>query len=171
MTRQPNILSLVLLYSFDNGNESGKGLSSERPKVFGCESCLAPMTPRRGIQVADEQPTYSLRVGNQVLVAGIEDTHLHGKRSAIRRHNGPERYSSDDYFYLTDIMFLHAFPAYLDCHAYIAPTGVLSVPVRVYNNEGLLDAIRGRLVGQHEIEDYAGHRLLLDISLTWSLVF
>src|SRR5262245_47805211 len=97
----------LLLYSFDGGNGSCKGISSELRDVVQFEPTLAPLTARRGIQTADEKPTYSLRVGEDILVFGIDDVFTHGKRTAIRRLNSLERYTIADYFRLLDVLYLH----------------------------------------------------------------
>ncbi len=153
----------LLLYSFDAGNGTCKGVSSEVPDIVQFEPTLAPITTRRGIQAADERPTYSLRVGRELLVFGIDDVFAHGKRTAIRRLNSQERYTSEDYFRLLQVLFLHTFPAYRGENEPIAPTGVISVPVSIYNTAQVIDDLRGTLVGQHEAEDAVGCCLRLDI--------
>src|SRR5579871_1965680 len=152
-----------LLYSFDAGNGTCKGVSSQSAGLIQFEPVIAPLTERRGLKVADEQPTYSLWVGEQTLVFGVEDVFAHGKRTAIRRLNSQERYTSQDYFRLLDVLYLHAFGAYRDCPEPIAPIGMISVPVNIYNDDDILDAMRGQLCGQREITDCNGCTLLLDI--------
>ena len=162
MTRRTESNSALLLYSFDAGNGACKGVSSEVHQVIQFEPTIAPMTSRRGIQPGEEKPTYSLRVGDSVLVFGVDDVFAHGKRTAIRRLNSQERYTNADYFRLLDVLFLHTFSAYRGCHP-IAPTGVISVPVSVYNHLDVIDELRGTLVSQHELVDGEGRALQLDI--------
>ncbi len=154
---------ITLLYSFDAGNGTCKGVSSERAGLIQFEPTLAPLTERRGLKAAEERPTYSLRVGEQTLVFGVEDVFAHGKRTAIRRLNSQERYTSEDYFRLLDVLYLHAFSAYRNYPEPIAPSGMISVPVNVYNDEPTLDAMRGQLCGMREITNGDGCFLLLDI--------
>jgi hypothetical protein len=152
-----------LLYCFDAGNGTCKGVSSQRSEMIRFEPTLAPLTERRGLKAADEKPTYSLCVGEQTLVFGVEDVFAHGKRTAIRRLNSQERYTSEDYFHLLDVLYLHAFGAYRNHGEPITPIGMISVPVNVYNDEDTLNAIRGQLCGTREITDGDGCVLLLDI--------
>jgi hypothetical protein len=152
----------ILLYSFDAGNGTCKGISSEIHDVIQFEPVIAPLTDRRAIQRQEERLTYSLRVDDQTLVFGVDDVFAHGKRTAIRRLNSQERYTHTDYFRLLDVLYLHAFAA---CRGQevIAPTGVIAVPVSVYNNGEVIDQLRNTLVGQRELVDADGCTLRLDI--------
>jgi hypothetical protein len=150
------------LYSFDAGNGTCKGLSSESRTVIQFEPVLAPLTDRRGLQRQDERPTFSLRIDDQVLVFGVDDAFAHGKRTAIRRLNSQERYTHADYFRLLAVLFLQVFAAYRG-HDVIAPTGVIAVPVAIYNHPDTLDEMRSTLVGKHELVDADGCSLRLDL--------
>jgi hypothetical protein len=152
----------ILFYSFDAGNGTCKGISSEVQTVIQFEPVIAPLTDRRGIQRQDERPIYGLRVDDQVLVFGVDDVFAHGKRTAIRRLNSQERYTHADYFRLLDVLYLHSF-AVCRGRDVIAPTGVIAVPVNVYNNGETIDQLRNTLVGQHELIDGEGCTLRLDI--------
>src|SRR5579871_876795 len=163
MSKRPDVYMPTLLYSFDAGNGTCKGISSECPIVIQFEPTLAPLTARRGIQPADKKPTFSLKSGEDILVFGIDDVFTHGKRTAIRRLNSQERYTSADYFRLLDVLYLNVFAAYRGCDKAIAPTGVISVPVVVYNNLDAVDELRNTLVGIRELEDREGCTLRLDI--------
>jgi hypothetical protein len=157
-----SMLTHTLLYSFDAGNGTCKGISSEVQTVIQFEPVVAPLTDRRGIQRHEERPTYSLRVNGQTLVFGVDDVFAHGKRTAIRRLNSQERYTHADYFHLLDVLYLHIFAAYRG-RDIITPTGVIAVPVSVYNNGEIIDQMRNTLVGQHELIDGEGCALYLDI--------
>lgn len=154
--------SPLLLYSFDAGNGTCKGISSERPEVIQFEPVIAPLTERRDIHRHEEQPTYSLHVDDHVLVFGVDDVFAHGKRTALRRLNSQERYTHPDYFHLLEVLFLHAFAAYRGREV-IAPTGVLAVPVSVYNNADTIDQLRNTVVGQHDLSDGQENTLCLDL--------
>ncbi len=158
-----NNLNPHLLYSFDAGNGTCKGKSSETDAIIQFEPVIAPLTNRRAIHQSEAVPTFSLKVGAETLVFGVEDVFAHGKRTAIRRLNSQERYRSDDYFHLLDVLYLHSFGAYQNFAAPIAPTGMISVPVNVYNDEDTLNTIRGQLYRTREITDGEGCILLLDI--------
>jgi len=152
-----------LLYSFDAGNGKCKGISTETDEPVTFEPVIAPLTQQRGIRAEDEKSGFSLKVGEQTLVFGIEDVFAHGRRTGIRRLNSQERYTNPDYFHLLEVLFLHAFPAYRGWDEMITPTGVLSVPVSVYNSADVIDQLRGTLVGKHELTDGEGCTLRLDI--------
>jgi hypothetical protein len=158
-----------LLYSFDAGNGTCKGLSGESRGVIQFEPVLAPLTDRRGLQRQDERPTFSLRVDDQALVFGVDDVFTHGKRTAIRRLNSQERYTHADYFRLLQVLFLQVFAAYRGRDV-IAPTGVIAVPVAIYNHPETLDQMRSALVGQHELVDAGGCALRLDLRANRLLV-
>ena len=151
-----------LLYSFDAGNGTCKGKSSETRAVVQFEPVIAPLTDRRGLQHQEERPTYSLKIDNQVLVFGVDDVFAHGKRTGLRRLNSQERYTNADYFHLLDVLYLHTFAAYRG-QTVIAPTGILTVPIAVYNQAETIDQLRGTLVGKHELTDWEGCTLRLDI--------
>jgi len=154
---------LPLLYSFDAGNGKCKGMSTDSKAPVEFEPVIAPLTTQRGIRTEDEKPTFSLKEADQTLVFGIDDVFAHGRRTGIRRLNSQERYTDADYFKLLKVLFLHTFAAYRGRSEAIAPTGVISVPVSTYNNGDVVDQVRGTLVGRHELVDYEGCTLRLDI--------
>ncbi len=155
--------NLPLLYSFDGGNGKCKGMSTETGAPVEFEPVIAPITTQRGIRAEDEKPTFSLREEGQTLVFGINDVFAHGRRTGMRRLNSQERYTDPDYFKLLKVLYLHTFAAYRGRSEAIAPTGVISVPVGVYNRSEVIDQIRGTLVGKHELVDYESRTLRLDI--------
>lgn len=163
MPKRTETTRSVLLYSFDAGNGTCKAVSSEAQGVIQVEPIIAPITDRRGLQASDEKPTFSLKVEDNILVFGVEDVFAHGRRTAARRLNSLERYTSADYFRLLDVLYLHAFAAHRGDSNPIAPTGLISVPVGVYNTPETIEQMRNTLVGQREIVDYEGCTLRLDI--------
>lgn len=163
MATKANPTTLALIYSFDAGNGKCKGISTDTKSPVEFEPVIAPLTTQRGIRAEEEKPNFSLKEGEQTLVFGIDDVFAHGRRTGMRRLNSQERYTDPDYFKLLKVLFLHAFSAYRGRSEAIAPTGVISVPVGVYNNQEVIDQIRGTLVGKHELVDYEGCTLRLDI--------
>lgn len=152
-----------LLYSFDAGNGTCKALSSESNKVIQVEPILAPLSTKRGLASEDSKPCYTLKEGNSTLVFGVDDVFAFGRRTAARRLNSAERYTSPDYPRLIGVLFLNALAAYKGTGQVITPTGVLSVPVGIYNNDAVIQQMRNVLVGKRELLDADGCALLLDI--------
>jgi len=154
-----------LFYSFDAGNGSCKGISNERQgdNAINFAPVIAPMTSKKAISGDDARPGFSLKVDDQILVFGVNDVFAHGKRAAIRRLNSAERYLSPDYFRLLDVLYLQAFSSLRGNADYIAPTGIISVPVSQFNNDDLIGQVRATLVGRHTLEDYEGCTLRLAI--------
>jgi hypothetical protein len=161
----PSALKVVypLLYAFDAGNGLCKGLSGETKTLVQFEPVVAPLTDQRALIAKDEKPTFSIVSKGRSDVFGIDDVFAHGKRSAIRRFNSQERYTSQDYFHMIDVLFLHAFPTYWDKDAAIKPTGVINIPIGVYNHTAVVDEIRANLIGKRTITDCAGHTLKVEI--------
>lgn len=153
----------ALVYSFDVGNGKCAARSSDNRETVQFEPTIAPLTTKRGLEKSEEKPKFSLRVDGQTLVFGIDDVFEHGKRDAIRRLNSSERYTTPDYFSLIDVLFLHAFAGRRGQPEYISPTGIISVPVDVFNNEATLEEIRSTLIGKRILIDYDGCELRLDI--------
>ncbi len=158
-----NPMNKPLLYAFDAGNGSCKGISSECRKPIQFEPTIAPLTNRRGLIGADKGPTYSLREDTNTLVFGIQDVVEYGKQSAVRRLNSQERYTSQDFFRLLSVLFLHAFPAIRGNTEPIVPVGTISVPIVIYNNTKVVDVIKDRLCGTHEVVDGSGQILRIHI--------
>jgi hypothetical protein len=153
-----------MLYSFDPGNGECQGQSSEVRDLVHFEPVIAPITTRRGLKKEDEKPTFSLRTDETTLVFGVDDVYEHGQRNAIRRLNSQTRYASDDYFRLIDVLYLHTFAGSRGNSEPITPTGVISVPVKIYNEQSIIDQLRNRLVGRRELSDYDGCTLRLEVS-------
>lgn len=151
------------MFSFDVGNGTCKALSSELREVIQFEPVIAPLTDRRGIQSSEEKPTFSLKADAETLVFGTDDVAAHGKRTAARRLNSVERYTSPDYLNLFKVCLLHGFAAYRGQGDYLAPIGVLSVPVSVYNDRLIIERLRNLLVGKHELVDHDGCTLRIDL--------
>lgn len=161
-----NNSAVPYLYAFDAGNGSCKGVSSERSELIQFAPVIAPITDKRALNAEDEKPGISLRLGDKlsdVLVFGVDDVFEHGKRTAIRRLNARERYTSPDYFSLLDVLYLQVFAAQRGKPDTITPTGILSVPIEQYNDEPVVDEIRATLAGKKVLADYEGCTLRLDI--------
>ena len=153
-----------MIYSFDVGNGKCAALSSEIRDVVQFEPVIAPLSDKRALSKADEKPNFSLQMDGQTLVFGVEDVFQHGKRAAIRRLNASERYGSPDYFRLIDVLYLHAFAAQRGLGGeFIRPSGVVSVPVEVFNNAAAVATINDTLAGRHTLVDYDGCELRIEI--------
>lgn len=161
----PSALKVIypMLYAFDAGNGLCKGLSGETKTLVEFEPVVAPMTDQRGLIEKDEKPTFSLMSKGRAEVFGIDDVFAHGKRTAIRRFNSQERYTSLDYFNMIDVLFMHGFPDYWNKQTPIKPTGVINLPIGIYNNAPVVEKIRENLIGTRTIEDVAGNKLKLEI--------
>ena len=132
----PSALKVIypMLYAFDAGNGLCKGLSGETKTLVEFEPVVAPMTDQRALIAKDEKPTFSLVTNGRAEVFGIDDVFAHGKRTAIRRFNSQERYTSPDYFHMIDVLFMHSFPPFWNKESAIKPTGVINIPIGIYNN-------------------------------------
>ncbi len=161
----PSALKVVypMLYAFDAGNGLCKGLSGETKTLVEFEPVVAPMTDQRALIAKDEKPTFSLVSKGRSEVFGIDDVFAHGKRTAIRRFNSQERYTSADYFHMIDVLFLHCFSPFWNKETVIKPTGVINLPISIYNNPSVVEEIRSRLLGARTITDTAGHTLNLEL--------
>lgn len=153
-----------LKYSFDAGNGNCKGVSTATPGVIQFAPVVTLKTDRRGLNEEDERPTISLKErDDKIYVFGVDDVFKHGKRTAIRRLNSGERYLSEDYFRFLHVLFLQSFSAYRGNSDYISPTGVISVPIKQYNDDDVTGEIRATLIGKRTLEDNEGCTLRLDI--------
>ncbi len=152
-----------MLYAFDAGNGLCKGLSGETKTLVEYEPVVAPMTDQRGLIAKDEQPVFSLVSNGRAEVFGIDDVFAHGKRTGIRRFNSQERYTSPDYAHMIDLLFLKCFPTYWGKETAIKPTGVINIPIGIYNNPPVVEKIRANLIGQRTLADVAGNSLKIDI--------
>ncbi len=161
----PSALKVIypMLYAFDAGNGLCKGLSGETKTLVEFEPVVAPMTDLRGLIESAEKPTFSLVSKGRAEVFGIDDVFAHGKRTAIRRFNSQERYTSADYFHMIDVMFMHGFPDYWNKETPIKPTGVINIPIGIYNNPPIVKEIRDNLIGARTLTDAAGNTLKLEI--------
>jgi len=161
----PSALKVIypMLYAFDAGNGLCKGLSGETKTLVEFEPVVAPMTDQRALIAKDEKPTFSLVSKGRAEVFGINDVFAHGKRTAIRRFNSQERYTSSDYFHMIDVLFMHTFAPLWNKETVVKPTGVINIPIGVYNNPPVVEEIRENLVGARTITDVAGNTLKLEI--------
>src|SRR4051812_19396012 len=143
----PSALKVVypMLYAFDAGNGLCKGLSGETKTLVEFEPVVAPMTNQRGLIAKDENPAFSLITKGRAEVFGIDDVFAHGRRTAIRRFNSQERYTSQDYFHMIDLLFLKTFATNWGKETPIKPTGVINIPIGVYNNPTVVEKIRAGL--------------------------
>lgn len=156
--------TLPQLYcALDVGNGECAGVSSEVRNAVTFEPVIAPMTDKRALSKEEERPTFSLREGDDTLVFGVTDVYLHGRRDAARRQHGMDRYTSDDYFNLIDVLLLHLFPSWRGRDERISPTIAVNVPVDQYNKPGLVDTIVERLSGPRNLLDHEGCLLQMSI--------
>lgn len=151
------------LYAFDAGNGACKGKSNQRADLIQFAPVIAPITDKRALKTEDEKPTISLQVDGKTLVFGVEDVFEHGKRTAIRRLNSAERYTSPDYFNLLEVLFLQVFAAQRGQPDYITPTGAINIPIRQFNMPEVGEEIKATLAGKHTLVDYEGCELRLEI--------
>lgn len=163
MAAKKKLPTTGMLYSHDAGNGAAKTVSSARDEVIKFAPVLAPVTDKKALNPEDEKPTYSLKVDGKTYVYGIDDVFKHGKRNGMRRLNSVERYTSPDYFNILNVLYLQAFSAYRGNSDYIAPMGVISVPIQQYNHDDVTGEIRDTLIGKHVLEDYEGCTLRLQI--------
>jgi len=155
--------NMPLLYAFDAGNGMCKGISSQTRDLIEFEPLMAPLTDKRGITKDDEKPRYSLKIDGQTWVFGVDDVFTHGKRVSMRRFNSMERYTDADYSNLMDVLYLQCFGSYRGNSEYIAPTGVISLPISQYNNDSVLNQVRQTLEGKRTLTDYEGCELRIAI--------
>lgn len=142
------------LFSFDAGNGTVQGLSSERNGLIEFEPIIAPITSKRALEEADERPRYSLQIDGVTYVFGVDDVFEHGQRDKRRRLNSLERVADADYFMLLDVLFLEAFKHHRGGHDWLSPQGAISLPIELYNNEDTVQEIKETLTGTREIVDY-----------------
>ncbi len=161
----PSALKVVypMLYAFDAGNGLCKGLSGETKTLVEFEPVVAPLTDQPGLIAKNENPTFSLVSNGRTEVFGIDDVFAHGKRTAIRRFNSQERYTSTDYFHMIDVLFMQCFPTYWGKETPIKPTGVINIPIGIYNNPPVVSEIRAGIVGARTLSDGAGNTLKVEI--------
>lgn len=131
--------------------------------VIQFEPCAAPLTKKRGLKESDEKPTFSLRhPDGQIFVYGVDDCLNHGDSDNIIRLNSFERYGDDDYLDMMKVQWLHLFADHRGGNE-IAPTGVISVPISLYNKPEDLQAFKNKIVGKYQLEDAAGCQLKIRI--------
>lgn len=162
----PSALKVIypMLFAFDAGNGLCKGLSGETKTLVEFEPVVAPMTDQRALISKDEKPTFSLVSKGRAEVFGIDDVFAHGKRTAIRRFNSQERYTSSDYFHMIDVLFMHGFPDYWNKETAIKPTGVINLPIGIYNNPPVVEEIRSNLIGKRTLTDALDNTLNLELA-------
>lgn len=152
------------LFAFDAGNGMCKGISGDTKELILFEPVVAPLTTQRALIGKDELPKFSVRYDDRVDVFGIDDVFEHGKRSAIRRLNSQERYTSTDYFHMIDVLFLHAFREHLNKDKPVLPTGVINVPIAQYNDNDVLAKMRAYLLNERTITNAAGDTLRIHVT-------
>lgn len=105
------------------------------PGVVQFEPCSTPVSKKRGLKEKEDKPTYTLRHDdNRVFVYGLRDCQVHGDSSLPRRLNSFDRYNAnEDYLNQLKVEWLHLFASYRGQGDPLQPTGVLSVPVAIYN--------------------------------------
>lgn len=157
------VLTFPHLYVFDAGNGACKAISSQSGGIVTFEPVITTLSDKRALAGDDSKPIHTLRVDAQTLVFGLDDCMNFGRRETIRRLNSMERYTSADYFRLLDVLFLKAFACERGNSDYIAPTGVISLPVSQYNNAATVAEVRDGLTGRREIRDGDGAALRLEI--------
>jgi len=145
------------------GNGDVKGLSSARRSVVKFAPISAPISEKRGLKARDEKPGVSLRVGGVMKVFGVKDVAAHGQREYVARLNARERYTSDTYFEMFEAMTIQLFPGQRGTPYPVAPQIALSVPVDVYNDADAMETIRKRLKGKHNLVDWYGCELRLEV--------
>lgn len=159
----------ALLYSFDIGTGTLLGLTSVYRKMISLEPVLAPLTDRKDIQFKSDaatKPEFSLRDGDErtTYVFGVKDVTDHGKYSLRRRLTSLDRYTSADYARFFKVMLFQAFKKYAGNSDWIRPTGAISVPVAIYNDDETMAQIRDALIGKHEITDASGSTLRVEVT-------
>jgi hypothetical protein len=64
---------------------------------------------------------------------------------------------------MIDLLFMQCFPTYWKNTTAIRPTGVINLPMGVYNNPPVVDEIRENLIGVRTLEDAVGNTLMIEI--------
>src|SRR5512135_1746670 len=163
MGRNQNTASVVPLFSAEVGQGGCRIISSEIQSVITFEPVLAPETDRRGIVAQETRPRFTLFEDGHCTVFGIDDVFAHGRRTAIRRLNSMERYTTADYSRLFQVLLHQAFTAYHNTQMCITPVGIVAVPIIVYNNEAIINEMRNSLVRQYAIQDGSENILLVEL--------
>jgi len=140
------------LYSFDAGNGTVQGITSDVSEVIEFSPLIAPITSKRALNEEDAAPRFSLGLDDTVYVFGVEDVFDHGRRDSRRRLNSLERVNNADYFMLIDVLFLAGFTSYLGNYDYLAPTGVIALPISLYNDRELVEDVKDTLIGRGKRE-------------------
>jgi hypothetical protein len=158
----PHTTSLIAILNAGNGN--CKGISTEtNGKIVSFEPLIAPMTLGRGLNSGDEKPTFSLKVGKEIFVFGVDDVFAHGNRDARRRLNAKERYVSRDFFRLLDVLLLHVFASWRGNSTPIQPVVIITVPIEQYNDLEVTEALKEAMLGTRTLADADGCELRIDI--------
>lgn len=157
----------VLLFSLDAGTGVVELFSSDFRKLVSFEPVVAPITTQRDVVFnktdARSKPTFSLTDSGQVFVFGVEDVVNHGRYSLRRRITSMDRYMEPDYYRIVKVSLFHAFRRFAGNNEWIRPTGAISVPVSIYNNDDVMSKIRDAIIGKHEIMDGDGCILRVEL--------
>lgn len=158
----------VQLFSFDLGTGICQGFTSDFRHIISFEPILAPLTDKRDINFKSEKaskPRFSLREeSGTVYVFGVDDVVNHGKYALRRRLTNMDRYLAPDYNRMFKVMLFQAFKRFAGNGEWLRPSGAISVPVSVYDDEAVVDKIRDSITGKHQISDMDGCILRVDIS-------
>lgn len=132
--------------------------------VIQFEPTAAPLTKGRALDSKDEAVSYSLRHDDgRIFVYGADDVRNHGEANQVTRLNSLERYTDSTYVDLVKVLFLHLFAKHRGESSAITPTGVISVPISVYNDAEQTEKIKASIAGNWKIEDAQGCILRIKI--------
>lgn len=150
-----------LMFSMDMGNGELRAFSSEFYEIVRVAPVVAPVTSKRDTITDSGNPLYSLRDNKtgQVEVFGVDDIGKHGKRALTRRLSGPDRYTDPDYHKMFKMLLYQCFKNHVGEVKPIKPSGIISLPVSIYNDTNQSDQITDALCGEFEISDYSGRSL------------
>ena len=81
-----------------------------------------------------------------------------------RRLSSLDIYLSEDYYRMFKVMLFQAFKKYAGNSDWIRPSGAISVPVVIYDNDEIMGHIKDAIIGKHEITDAEGCTLRVEIT-------
>lgn len=150
-----------LLAALNIGNGSVQCMTNAARDIVQFEPVIAPMSHKRALEVKDEKPDYSLRVGDELLVFGANDVMMHGEQDLKRRRSSLDRYTAQDYFYMLAVLMLQGFASYRGKSAVLKPHSIITVPNSVYNDSDAIQVMEDILfTGRTEnFVDYEGCEL------------
>jgi len=158
----------ALLFSFDLGTGICVGFSSDIRRIISFEPVVSPLSEKRDVKFKSDEkskPRFSLREEDgQVYVFGVRDVVEHGKYAQRRRLTSMDRSLSPDYFRLFRVMLFQAFKRFAGNGEWIRPSGAISVPIAIYNDDKAMAIIREAVVGKHVISDMDGCLLRVEIA-------